>query len=751
MSVLSLYSIFHGNLNYSSIPEDIFHEIIDSCYWPILELIRDHDFKTGIEFPINTLEKIHDIDPLFIQELKKQIQNKKCEFIFSGQEQILSPLIPEEINLQNIETGLKNLDKLLSIKPKIAFVNEQIFSNGLIPIYNNSKLKNLILIQESASISSKSAKISNFSPLKITYENFKITALWNSRIAYQKFQNYIVGKISKQQYINFILKNKNRKNSCFPFYGSDMEIFGYDNPVLGLKGKGNEITRLYDIIHDIKNRNDLEFLLPSEIIQKFKSKKEIQICSAEYPILGKKEESIVTRWAVCGRDNSKTNSLCYDAYKKTKLLDLFQTNTLKKKNTFYSKLVDCWGSDYRTHTDEKKFHLFNKKINSLNDELNLTLSKHQTTNSPKPHNDITIHNPNNHDWNNFPLEIELFLKPGMFNNLFEIHMNNNKIKSQIENIHRYRDGSLRSALVVLAPKIPKKSSIKLQIKNSTKTLTNIKKFSPKNELSNKNCDVSFSNTGAITYLKFKNHKTPLITTKSSEVKIKSFQKLLSTQLYVKDFLGKTYTDNKKIKFNLENDCNPIRKKISYDVDLAFGKMSKSYMIYENIPQIDIKYIFTFKNFKPSIFRINLLNLSSKNFNSSLSYSTHNGGTLESFQIKDPINHNVSTNPKISTSNCLGTTNCFLDIGDKNYGISIFSDKSKWYSVPLINSKNSKISIIPTTCEMDDTTMTWWKGRKEISFSIFGRKNNLSQMVKNSESIFLGLIIKSNNPNILVKN
>ena len=83
MSKLSLYSIFHGNLNYSSIPKESFHEIIDSCYWPILDAVKNFNFKTGVEFPVNTLKKIHEIDPLFIEELKNLIKQKKCEFIFS--------------------------------------------------------------------------------------------------------------------------------------------------------------------------------------------------------------------------------------------------------------------------------------------------------------------------------------------------------------------------------------------------------------------------------------------------------------------------------------------------------------------------------------------------------------------------------------------------------------------------------------------------------------------------------------------
>ena len=91
----------------------------------------------------------------------------------------------------------------------------------------------------------------------------------------------------------------------------------------------------------------------------FPPSKTIKICSAKYPILGKKEESVVTRWAVCGRDNSKNNSLCYQAFKKIKTLDNLRPKSLNLKNRYLSELVDCWGSDYRTHTEEEKFQNFN--------------------------------------------------------------------------------------------------------------------------------------------------------------------------------------------------------------------------------------------------------------------------------------------------------------------------------------------------------------------------------------------------------
>ena len=104
--------------------------------------------------------------------------------------------------------------------------------------------------------------------------------------------------------------------------------------------------------------------------------------------------------------------------------------------------------------------------------------------------------------------------------------------------------------------------------------------------------------------------------------------------------------------------------------------------------------------------------------------------------------------------CLGSTNCVLDVGDKNHGIVIYSDKAECYSIPMINFKKlnkSSLHLIYSICEQDDTTSTHWKGRKEISFSIFGRKNNLTQNREICESLFLGLVCKSNNPNITVKN
>ena len=41
---------------------------------------------------------------------------KKCEFVFSGKEQIVSPLVPKEINERNLNEGIKELIKGFKVK-----------------------------------------------------------------------------------------------------------------------------------------------------------------------------------------------------------------------------------------------------------------------------------------------------------------------------------------------------------------------------------------------------------------------------------------------------------------------------------------------------------------------------------------------------------------------------------------------------------------------------------------------------------
>ena len=74
-----LYSFFHMNLAYSAIPVGKYHEVLEKCYWPLLELIESSDVPLGIELPGYTLEEINKIDNSWVKKLQELISLGRCE------------------------------------------------------------------------------------------------------------------------------------------------------------------------------------------------------------------------------------------------------------------------------------------------------------------------------------------------------------------------------------------------------------------------------------------------------------------------------------------------------------------------------------------------------------------------------------------------------------------------------------------------------------------------------------------------
>jgi hypothetical protein len=760
MSKLFLYSIFHGNLNYSSISPKIYDKIIDSCYWPILDLVKEFDYKTGIEFPLNTLLKIEKIDPLYIEELKKLSKNKKIEIVGSGKEQVVFPLVPSDVNHINLEIGKKETEKLLSTKIKTAFVNEQLFSSSLTSLYLKSNFKNIITIWEWASKISTLDKEEKFKPKKIPSKFGDLIVIWNSYISYQKFQRYVNGEIEKNDFFNYIIANKQKNDSCYPFYGSDMEIFGYKNPVLGLDGTGKEISRFKEILEKIKDEKDLEFILPSTVPKKFPPNNEIDMQSARFAILGKKQDKFtVTRWAACGRDNTKNNTLCYKALKKIRIINSIDNNEPKQEQ-FMSELCDCWASDFRTHAVEEKYIMFNHMISTLNKKLDDELHI-KKENIKKEKGELIIFNPNQHDWNNIPFEINLRFSPSKIKQKFDIFSNNIKLISQIENIQKYKDGSLRSVKLILEPNVSSQKVLRLKIiTNGEKIEESINQI--KNSVKTNNVEIKLSEKrgASISELKF------LQIFPDSLLGFIEHGTFEDTKFSPDFYSGHTVsfnrnneknTDLSKVKIILQEEEKPIRKILSSEIDLPIGHFTKKFFIYQNHPRVDIELIFDFKDFKPASFRTAIMTFSPLSFDkNSIYYSTHNGGEFSSHKItKEEINQDESTDPRLTSNGCLGSTEGIFDFGDKEKGVTIFTDKSNQYSVPLLKYQDAEdgkffFRISNTLAEFDDTSMTRWKGRKEIKFSILGRKEK--DVEKNEikcEMMFLGLLCISNNNDIQV--
>jgi hypothetical protein len=199
-SKLFLYSFFHANLQFSSIPSFQYPAIIEKCYWPVLKMLDKYDIALGLEFPAYTLEKIQSLDKYFIIELKKLAKAGKCEVIGSGYSQNIMPLIPAEVNMKNLNLGTAVYKKLLGFKPSILYLNEQVYSKGLVKMINKAGYDATVLDWDNAAEYGNLPSEHRYSPhlLKGT-DDQKTKLIWNSSIAFQKFQRYIKNEITLEE------------------------------------------------------------------------------------------------------------------------------------------------------------------------------------------------------------------------------------------------------------------------------------------------------------------------------------------------------------------------------------------------------------------------------------------------------------------------------------------------------------------------------------------------------------------------
>jgi len=142
---LLFYTIFHLNLAYSSIEEEQRPDVVQSCYWPLLRLARKYNLPFGIEAPAYTLETVATIDPAWLPELRRLTTKGPCEVIGSGYAQIIGPLVPAKGNAANLRLGHQVFERLLGFRPKIALVNEQAYSAGLIQHYLDAGYQAMVM------------------------------------------------------------------------------------------------------------------------------------------------------------------------------------------------------------------------------------------------------------------------------------------------------------------------------------------------------------------------------------------------------------------------------------------------------------------------------------------------------------------------------------------------------------------------------------------------------------------------------
>lgn len=652
MEKLFLTTCFHGNLGYSSIPESRIKEVIDKCYWPIVSISEELGIPLGFEFPAQTLEYIQEKDKGFIEKIRDLWGRKKIEIVGAGYVQSIFPLIPAQVNIKNLEIGNEVYDRILGSVPKIAFVNEQCFSAGLISLYRQTGYKAIIIDWVNAN------KYNDFPPSDL-YKSAvlkggeeSIALIWNDSITFQKLQRYIYGDLGKEDYLQDILSHHDAEvKRCLMIYGNDMEVFNFRarDPQTLHSGdvRTDEIKKIKDLFSTLSREPRLKFILPEETLET-QSEKEITVHTAQYPIITKKQDKYnVCRWAVCGNNNWKSNTLCYRAYHLFKEIEKDQPGL--SSDLPWEKLVTFWASDFRTHTEKNKYDKFRKDLDGL-----IIQTKKARLHAAASRNRKQEENSADHK------------------GLFHIDQDNHIIEND---------------------------KILLGL-NSKKG-------------------------GTIEVLKFKSvSDAPLI-------------KLLRHGYYDDISYGVDFFSGHTIIFNNQKKMTDLTEtKISYrlsplgcvaEVRGRIGQNGyiKKYLVYGDGTRVDADIEFNFENeICPSVFRTFILTLNPDCFDKgSLYYKTVNGGVRpEQFFVDKDIEQNASVDFNITATHCLGSTDEWMAVGDKNKELIIRTNKAETYTVPLIEFKKVKknyiFRIYNSVCETDETSHdTIFKGKVKFSFSL----------------------------------
>ena len=370
------YLVFHLNLAFSSIEKEAWPDVVQKCYWPLLDLIEEMAIPIGIELTGWTLKQIETIDIGWVKRFKSLLVAEACELIGSGYCQIIGPLVPHKVNQWNQRLGLKEYDRILGVRPTIALVNEMAYSSSLIELYQQFGYRGFITDRDNTRLALGLDK--HPSMLLPTHakghSDSLLPVLWSDSMLFQRVQHYAHGDITAANYIDYVRRRCIDGETLLPIYCNDAEVFDYrpgrfveERPT----HKDGEWYRIKMLLRSLEEQLDIEWVKPTDALclnDKGPSPMQGELTSAKHPIAVKKQTKYnIARWAVTGRNDLWLNTMCHRI-----AAHLDETNN--DNHEVWRELCELWASDLRTHITEKRW-------NEAKKQLDLSLNCHKISNT----------------------------------------------------------------------------------------------------------------------------------------------------------------------------------------------------------------------------------------------------------------------------------------------------------------------------------------------------------------------------------
>jgi hypothetical protein len=347
-----LACMFHLNLAYSSLEEDVRAAVVERCYRPLLALARDAGFPIAVEASGWTLERIAELDPHWLPSARTLIDAGRLELVGSGYAQLVAPLVPAEVNRWNLRLGLEAYERLLASRPRLALVSEQAYSPGLVDDYVEAGFEGIITDWDNARRSHPEWDPSlRHLPQRARGVASEIPVVWSESIAFQKFQRYAHAELTRDEYLEFV-RGAMVAGGALMLYANDAEVFDHRpgrftaEPEL----QEREWDRVAGVLGALIDEHLGTPVLPSEVLALLDEPdagSSLSLEAPDHPIPVKKQDKYnVSRWAVTGRDDIDLNTRCGRLYERLRGSEDEQA---------WRELCALWASDYRTHITEARW------------------------------------------------------------------------------------------------------------------------------------------------------------------------------------------------------------------------------------------------------------------------------------------------------------------------------------------------------------------------------------------------------------
>ncbi len=252
----------------------------------------------------------------------------------------------------NLRLGHAAYRDLLGVTPRIALVNEQAYSGGLVGAYLDAGYEALLVDWDNVANHHPDWNSEyRYAPQRaLGSDGRDIAILWTNTVAFQKLQRLAHQDISQDEYLTFVAGHRGGENRVYCLYASDAEIFGF-RPGRYRTEEANqgdtEWRHIDSAFAGLTKLDGVRLVSPSQALS-LPGGQTLRLETADYPVPVKKQRKYnLTRWAVTGRDDIGINAACqriYGALKKRKAPD-----------SDWRELCRLWASDFRTHITQTRW------------------------------------------------------------------------------------------------------------------------------------------------------------------------------------------------------------------------------------------------------------------------------------------------------------------------------------------------------------------------------------------------------------